>query len=799
MVGISFKKKLVQTVYLETYTSYKEYQETHKLRVPLDSFICYSMQKYCTSNFVAVRFVPLWTTPENEKVAFTIAEEEGESFNFLINEYEIPWTVALCAYPVMMAEDVIITGLCAVSRQICFFRNCIILSQEHDDGLLGFRHTCLQAPNETSVWTKFCEIQIIRAVQELLTNKDIKEVPNALVRFEMHMSEPVRIHNVYKVARHLKKESILKAQLEQACIALCTYAEQQRNDDQEINVQTQTTDEQQKNYGKGINDQKQAVVKQEKNVEQQSTNIEKQTMTEQQEIVKNQTNVGQKTSAEQNEVNSNTKHQTNTDPESNSQKQATVEKNAKQQSNVEKKANAKQLENQSSIDQHNNVEDKAKPEQQTNLEPDINAEQPEQGAVSEHQNNADQQTDDIPDGIDSIEGSSSSKRTSKSRKWKSQKKRDIGIDSSTKVEDLEVNHEFAEGPYLTLADLVLLPSYHIIIQTFGETQFESLMPMTYKWYKNLMSLPRLGEVFMSLMSHFNLKQLPIDNMTMPSAEEVSLYKCDPKRHNSKKRTYTKDKDIEKALQSITEGMELPISDNEFKPAFRWEDIPVHANPYSGYLPTTRVQRKSEQLENLVLAVLSMATDGDVIVDFCCGSGHLGIVLAYLLPKCTIILLENKEQSLGRAKERVQEMRLKNVYYYQCNLDFFIGEFDIGVGLHACGIATDLILDKCLKQNARFVLSPCCYGAIQDTCRMEYPRSKKFSSVHFKEYLSIAHAADQTHKEHPLAIRGARCMAIIDSDRARLAEEFGYTVKLMRLKPITCTPKNNLLIGIPTEK
>ena len=45
-----------------------------------------------------------------------------------------------------------------------------------------------------------------------------------------------------------------------------------------------------------------------------------------------------------------------------------------------------------------------------------------------------------------------------------------------------------------------------------------------------------------------------------------------------------------------------------------------------------------QLENMAVAVLKLAKDGDRIVDFCSGGGHLGIVLAYLLPKSTVYLV-----------------------------------------------------------------------------------------------------------------------------------------------------------------
>lgn len=66
-----------------------------------------------------------------------------------------------------------------------------------------------------------------------------------------------------------------------------------------------------------------------------------------------------------------------------------------------------------------------------------------------------------------------------------------------------------------------------------------------------------------------------------------------------------------------------------------------------------------------------------------------------------------------------------IYLFQCNLDYFIGRFDIGVCLHACGVATDLVLQCCLDKNASFVICPCCYGNIQNTHTVTYPRSNVF--------------------------------------------------------------------------
>lgn len=607
---------MVNIVFLEAYSNCEEYDKVKSVKIPLESLITYFIYKYCSPKLVSFKFVPSNRNVDKETAVVNLCDDNLE----FLNAEEVPWQVASCIFPVVMYEDTIITGLCAVARHICKYKESSPNSHEHEEGLLGFRKSCLQAPNEVSIWTKFCEVDIIKTVTAILTTTVLKEVPKNLVRFENHLKKPVRVHNVYKIARALKKE----------------------------NVKTEQT------------------------------------------VYDN--------------------------------------KNSKE------------------------------------------TQQEKQG--------------------------SDKSRVPKTRKWKSNKSKELEIDCSTKIEDLNISHQFAEGPFLTLADLVLLPSYHLMIQCFGEFKFKLLLPFTYEWYKNTILLSEV-QGFLPFLNKLNFNILSMDDVIVPATDDVSLYKCDPKRHNPKKRLFTKEDDIEKALSSVSQEMELVICSNDFESAFNWKDIPDGANPTAGHLPDERVTRKSQQLENLALAVLSIAKEGDLIVDFCSGSGHLGILLAHLLPKCTVILLENKEQSLSRARLRVHEMGLKNVLFFQCNLDFFVGKFDVGIGLHACGIASDLVLDKCLKANAKFVLCPCCYGSLHATDRLVYPRSNKFSGMPIDQYLCIGHAADQTHEEHPLAVRGARCMAVIDSDRARLAEEFGYKVTLSRLKPLMCTPKNNLLIGVPS--
>ena len=49
-------------------------------------------------------------------------------------------------------------------------------------------------------------------------------------------------------------------------------------------------------------------------------------------------------------------------------------------------------------------------------------------------------------------------------------------------------------------------------------------------------------------------------------------------------------------------------------------------------------------------------------------------------------------------------------------------------LHACGVATDMVLKQCLQNNASFVICPCCYGGIQNTHLITYPTSKYYQDA-----------------------------------------------------------------------
>ena len=161
-------------------------------------------------------------------------------------------------------------------------------------------------------------------------------------------------------------------------------------------------------------------------------------------------------------------------------------------------------------------------------------------------------------------------------------------------------------------------------------------------------------------------------------------------------------------------------------SFDWNSVPKFAD-VSHFVPEDRSERKRFQVLNIVTACAAIAKPNSVIVDFCSGGGHVGLLLAHFLPSCLIILLDNKLESLEEARKRIEMGRLSNVKLIHCSIEQFTGHFDVGVSLHACGPSTDIVLAMCYNKNAGFVVCPCCYGNIRFVEDIQYPRSELFRS------------------------------------------------------------------------
>lgn len=307
-------------------------------------------------------------------------------------------------------------------------------------------------------------------------------------------------------------------------------------------------------------------------------------------------------------------------------------------------------------------------------------------------------------------------------------------------------HTYVKGSCATLADMIIFVCTHILLTVFPSGTTLKLLPLTAKWYKKMIGNQIIADCLKCLPLVKNQDLVELDYV-LPRVAEQNLFKNVTNRHKPRSRVYAKQEDVEQSLELFkTLGISTKL---EFEPFgaeldLDWSVIPYDATPEGGSLPPARFKKKQEQLQNMCKPVMKLVKAGDIIVDFCSGSGHLGILIAYLLPRCTVILLENKEESLNRAKERVKKLQLTNVKFYQCNLDYFKGDFDIGMSLHACGVATDLVMQRCIEKRAVFVCCPCCYGSLRDCHHLIYTRSNLFErQIDRSKYTILSHAADQT--------------------------------------------------------
>nr|XP_027312609.2 glutathione S-transferase C-terminal domain-containing protein isoform X4 [Anas platyrhynchos] len=378
--------------------------------------------------------------------------------------------------------------------------------------------------------------------------------------------------------------------------------------------------------------------------------------------------------------------------------------------------------------------------------------------------------------------------------------REAPVIRRTKTSDLPpLDHIFAEGLYFTLADIVLLPCIHQFL-VHSKKQGKNLgnLPLISSWYRRVQEVPGIKKA--ADKCSMQLLQLP---ELMPAPEEqLQDFSSVP---DELEEEHEDSHFIGGPRPTMTKLMESGI-EAKFSPhpcpnwTIDWSNLPSAVSPGEGKMSSDRALRKQQQLNNLVAAVTKLAKPGDVIVDFCSGGGHVGIVLAYMLPSCQVVLIENKELSLIRAKDRSDELGLNNISFIQANLDYFNGTFNIGVALHACGVATDMVIEHCIKARAAFVISPCCYGFIQNTVKFKYPRSNQFKEIlSYKEHMILCRFADQTAVQLPPERRlvGKQCMGLVDLDRAWAAEGSNYSVQVISMEPESCSPKNNMFVGTPT--
>ena len=193
----------------------------------------------------------------------------------------------------------------------------------------------------------------------------------------------------------------------------------------------------------------------------------------------------------------------------------------------------------------------------------------------------------------------------------------------------------------------------------------------------------------------------------------------------------------------------------------------------------QINRFLEHIENVYN---ELPNDGKIVIyDLCCGKSYLSFAVYYYLTA-----IKGREVNmLGIDLKRDVILWCEKL---ACDLGFSGMKFivddvtktpadtkpDMVISLHACDIATDIVINTAIKLEAKVVLStPCCHRYLNDKIKAE-----ELSFV--------------TRYPH---LRNKLCEALTDAIRASRLEASGYNVSVMELTDPDDTPKNTLIRAI----
>jgi Methyltransferase domain len=245
---------------------------------------------------------------------------------------------------------------------------------------------------------------------------------------------------------------------------------------------------------------------------------------------------------------------------------------------------------------------------------------------------------------------------------------------SASASKVDLEHIYCHGNEPSLSDFMLFVIFKLI---FMSTTIENNeIPLVIKWFRNMENeMKSFNELLTMLLTNAFLPRsnvLFVGNVPViqPNGKYFSLFKNQlGSSTKSKKRNkaFTDQCTIDDVLLKLKainiDISSLPGDSNQEE----IDDTFLDELLTAGEMPVDRFERKKSQLKSLANEVLKISRDNDTIVDFCSGTGHLGLFIAHIFPNCHVIVLENKEESIRRAKLKAKQMRLFNVSFYQCNL------------------------------------------------------------------------------------------------------------------------------------
>ncbi len=193
----------------------------------------------------------------------------------------------------------------------------------------------------------------------------------------------------------------------------------------------------------------------------------------------------------------------------------------------------------------------------------------------------------------------------------------------------------------------------------------------------------------------------------------------------------------------------------------------------------QINRFLEHIEDIYTILPS---DGELIIyDLCCGKSYLSFAVYYYLTaikkrKVSMLGIDIKCDVIEWCGALARELGYVGMRFVCDDISNTPSDVspDMVISLHACDVATDIVLNRAIELSARVILStPCCHKYLND----------KISTPQLEFVTEFAH------------LRNKLCEAITDAIRIARLKSHGYSVAAMELTDPENTPKNTLIRAI----
>jgi len=249
------------------------------------------------------------------------------------------------------------------------------------------------------------------------------------------------------------------------------------------------------------------------------------------------------------------------------------------------------------------------------------------------------------------------------------------------------------------------------------------------------------------------------------------------------RSLTQDRtDFEKAIESLDTRKKRILSGNEdflVELGISNKDGRVHDKKQAKYRQINRFLEHIEDIYDKIDAGKEI-----IIYDLCCGKSYLSFAVYYYftyIKKRAVKMLgiDLKRDVIAWCDGIAKRLGYSGMKFINDDITNTPKDIspDMVISLHACDVATDIVLDTAIKLGAKIILStPCCHRYLSDKLNTD---ELKFVS------------------KYPY-LKTKICEVLTDAIRAKKLCANAYNVTVLELTDPENTPKNTLIRAIKSK-